>query len=80
MTKEKVAQLKHSLSVTIKQIEEIRDRLTEDNAGFFNIEINQNRKLDPIFQGPNAIGFEQISGDILSLKIENKANIGKVFT
>lgn len=79
MTKEEVSRIKESLSVIIKEIEEIRDSLTENNAHLFNIEIHQDRNLDPIYHGLNPVAFEQTSGDILSLKIENKANIGKVF-
>lgn len=80
MTEKQISHIKESLSTTIRKIEKIRDNLSIDNIGLFKIEVNQNRDLEPIYHGFYAVGFEQMSGDILSLKIEDKTNLGKIFS
>ena len=78
MNQTEVDTTKESLDSAIQRLQNIKEGLTVENSGRYNIQINQERKLEPIHQGFSAIGFEQVSGDVFSITIEDNARKGKV--
>lgn len=55
----------------IQRLIEVREKVTESNARFFNIKMEQKRKLDPIYLYGQPIGFRQEGPETLEIIVED---------
>ncbi|HMB30621.1 MAG TPA: hypothetical protein VKN82_02220 [Desulfohalobiaceae bacterium] len=78
MNHTEVDRVKKLLGEAIQRLRDIQESIVVENIDQYDIQLNLGRKLDPIYHGAQAIGFQQVSGDVFSIVIEDRSRKGKL--
>lgn len=60
----------------IQHLNELKEKITENNARFFSIKLEKRRKLDPIYFYGQAVGFQQAGPEMLEILVEDSRKEG----
>jgi len=75
-----VGKIKTSIDWAIQKLQILKEKITEETAHLYTIEIREKRNLDPVTKNGewNASGFRQTTGIVLSISVEDKTLMGKI--